>query len=135
MRIFHPETDVSPPSHRIIQDVDKTVTALKKIHEAKGAFVPGLAGGRIPGHRHRNTTEKTSNNHGGKRVRKEWNVDVQDEALHSDLKSLLDDPRRDSTGSFRLEKEDDGDILARQCTLRGVYVSDRHNPRIFAELA
>ena len=47
---------------------------MQMIHDAKGAFIPGLAGGRVPGHRHRATSEKTSNNHRGKRTRLEYNL-------------------------------------------------------------
>ena len=65
-RINHPVTGVVPKPERIVQDVNKVVRAMKTIHGEKGAFVPGLAGGRVPGHCHRATTEKTSNNQCGK---------------------------------------------------------------------
>ncbi len=54
-----------PKPHQIVQDVHKAVNAMSVIHNAKGAFVPGLAGGRVPGHRHTATDEKMSNNWGG----------------------------------------------------------------------
>ena len=46
-RVWDPVNDVAPPSERIIQDINKAVMAMKTIHEAKGVFVPGLAGGRL----------------------------------------------------------------------------------------
>ena len=70
-RVFDPKDGVAPTSKRIVQDIHKVVNALAVIHREKGVFVPGLAGGRTPGHRHTKTTEKTSNNHIGKRVRTE----------------------------------------------------------------
>ena len=82
---------------------------MKTIHEHRGAFVPGLAGGRVAGHRHVQTTAKTSDNWGGKRSRKNWKDNYP---MHKDLRSLLDDPQRDVTGFFAKKEEDmDGDGL------------------------
>jgi hypothetical protein len=101
-RIFHPETGVAPRPERIVQDVHKAIRAMRVIMEAKGAYVPGLAGGRIPGGRHVQTEEKTSSNWGGRREK----IDVKDhldkEGMHADLKSLLDDPERNVTNMFAL---------------------------------
>ena len=91
-RLFHPVTGVVPKPHRIVQDVHKAVNAMSVIHNAKGAFVPGLAGGRVPGHRHTATDEKTSNNWGGRREKLEYNFALDDESMHVILKSLLNDP-------------------------------------------
>ena len=106
-RIFHPKTGVSPLPERIVQDVHKAVNAMKVIHQAKGAFVPGLAGGRVPGQRHTATEERTSSNWGGKRVKKILE-ELDNSAMHADLRSLLDDPTRDVTQMFARE-EDEGD--------------------------
>ena len=56
-RIFDPTTGVAPKSERILQDVNKVVHALQVIYEAEGVYVPGLAGGCMPGRRHTSTTE------------------------------------------------------------------------------
>ena len=61
------------------------------IAEHRGAFVPGLAGGRVAGHRHVWTTAKTSKSHGGKRKKKEWGGNFP---MHKDLRSLLGDPEQ-----------------------------------------
>ena len=66
IRITDPDTGVVPTSEQIVQDIHKAVRALQKIHETKGAFVPGLAGDRVQGHHNVRTTDKTSNNHGCK---------------------------------------------------------------------
>jgi len=79
---------------------------MKTIHEANGAFVPGLAGGRVPGHRHRTTTQKTSNNHGGKREKLEFNLALKEKDMHADLRSILADPERDLTGMFQMQVDD-----------------------------
>ena len=101
-RVWDPVNGVAPPSKRIVQDINKVVVAMKKIHEVKGVFVPGLAGGRVPGNRHQNTAKKTSNNHGGKRAKLEYDLALDEASMHSDLKSLLDDGTRDTTSFFVL---------------------------------
>ena len=88
--VFDPKSGVCPRPDRIVQDVHKVVHACNEIYKAKGVFVPGLAGGRVPGHRHTATKEKTSNNHGGKRDRLEYSVALDEEEMHGDLKALLD---------------------------------------------
>ena len=50
-----------------MQDVHKAIRAMGVIMEAKGAYVPGLAGGHIPGARHMQMEEKMSSNWGGPR--------------------------------------------------------------------
>ena len=66
------------------------------------AFVLGLAGGRVTGHRHVRTTAKTSNNHGGKRETKERGDDFP---MHKDFRFLLDDPKKNATGQFPAQEE------------------------------
>ena len=83
--------------------MNKVVRAMKTIHGAKGACVPGLAGGRVPGQRHRARTSKTSNNHGGKRDTIAFNLALKEKEMHADLKSILDDPEHDVTGMFKLQ--------------------------------
>ena len=70
------------------------------IAEHRGVFVPGLAGGRMAGHRHVGMTAKTSKNHGGKREKNEWGDNFP---MHKDLRSLLDDPEQDVTGQFAVQ--------------------------------
>ena len=64
-RINDPVTGVVPRPERIVQDVHKVVRAMGEIYKAKGAFVPGLAGGHVPGHRNTDAWLKTSDNWGG----------------------------------------------------------------------
>ena len=65
--------------------------------------MPGLAGGRVPGHRHCATTEKTSNNHGGKQEKLEFNLDLKEKEMRADLRLILDDPEQDVMGMFWLQ--------------------------------
>jgi hypothetical protein len=104
-RVFDPTNGVCPRPKRIVQDVHKVVHACKEIYKVKGVFVPGLAGGRVAGHRHTRTSEKTSNNHGGKRTRLEYNFALDEKTMHEDLKDLLDGSE-DLQAHFRLDVED-----------------------------
>ena len=104
--INHPVTGVVPKPERIVQDVNKAVYAMKTINGTKGAFVPGLAGGRVPGHHHCATTEDMSNNHGDKREKLEYNLALKEKEMHANLKSILDDPEQDVTGMFRLQVDE-----------------------------
>ena len=70
------------------------------IAEHRRTFVPGLAGGRVVGHRHVRTTAKTSKNRGGKREKKEWGDNF---LMHKGLRSLLDEPEQDVTGQFAMQ--------------------------------
>ena len=94
---------VIPRPEQIVQDVRKAVRAMKTIHDAKGAFVPSLAGGRVPGHRHCATSEKMNNKHSGKRTRLEYNLALTQKEVHPSLKSTLDDPEQDLTVVFKLQ--------------------------------
>ena len=88
-RIWCPITGVAPPSHRIIQDIDKVVAAMRLIHAQKGAFVPDLA--QRPGDRHIVNQLKSKIN-GGPRIKKERLRRLKDrEDLHSGLKTLVED--------------------------------------------
>jgi hypothetical protein len=62
-----------------------------------GAYVPGLAGGRVPGHRHTATTQKTS----GKRTCLEYDPTVLEETFHEDLIAILSESHG-TTSKFRL---------------------------------
>ena len=53
--------------------------------------MPGLAGGRVPGHRHTSTKEKTSQNHGGRREKKQFNLAEMDNQIHTDLRELINE--------------------------------------------
>ena len=83
----------------------KVVYACKEIYKVKGVYVPGLAGGRVAGHRHTSTTKKTSNNHGGKRKRLEYSVALDEKSMHNDLKALLDGSE-DITAFFKRVDEE-----------------------------
>ena len=89
-RVFDPVQGVCPRPDRIVQDMHKVVHACKEIYKARGVFVPGLAGGRVAGHRHTKTTRKTSNNWGGKRTRLEYECALDEKSMHEDLKALMD---------------------------------------------
>jgi len=54
----------------------------------QGGDVPGLASRRVPGQQHVNTAKKTTKNHGGKRVKLEYNLALDEATMHVDLKSL-----------------------------------------------
>lgn len=92
-RAYDPETGVSPRPERIVEDVTRFIHACKEIHKAKGVYVPGLAGGRTPGYRHKSTTEKTSNNHGGRRKRKDYDHEANESHIHPDLRDLMNESR------------------------------------------
>jgi len=109
LRVFCPETGVSPRPERIIQDVHKVIHACKEIHAAKGVYVPGLAGGRVPGHRHTSTKEKTSQNHGGRREKKQFNLAEMDNQIHTDLRELISESRGVSA-FFEASDDSDGDV-------------------------
>ena len=108
-RIYHPDSGVCPRPDHIVQDVHKVVHVCKEIFRVKGVFVPGLAGGRVPGKRHTSTTKKASNNWGGKRDRLEYSVALDEESMHDDLKALLDGS--DDIMSFFRKKDDSEDQM------------------------
>eukprot|EP00984_Skeletonema_dohrnii_P020196 scaffold9773_cov131-Skeletonema_dohrnii-CCMP3373.AAC.1 len=90
-RLFHPETGVTPRPDRIVNDIDKAVRAMKVVFEEKGVYVPGLAGGRIPGHRNFRFGKKAKR--GGKRTYEDHSGEKgwRDGSVHSDLINLLED--------------------------------------------
>ena len=107
--MFHPETGVARRLERIVQDVHKAIWAMRVIMEAKGAYVPGLAGGRIPEGRHVQMEEKTSSNWDRRREKKDAKDHLDKEGMHANLKSLLDDPERNVTNMFALRDYFDAD--------------------------
>ena len=75
-RINDPDTGVVPKPEQIVQDIEKSVQAMAIIHKVKGAFVTGLASGRVAVHRHRYSAIKISNNIGGYQPRKEYDLNL-----------------------------------------------------------
>ena len=59
--MLDPVDGVTPKPKRIVQDIKRAISAMTTITKHRGVFVPGLAGGRVAGHRHILTTAKTSN--------------------------------------------------------------------------
>ena len=82
---------MAPCHEGIVEDVSRFIHACKEIHKAKGVYVPGLAGGRTAGYRHKSSTEKTSSNHGGRRKRKDYNHEANESHIHPDLRELMDE--------------------------------------------
>ena len=109
LRVFEPVTDVAPRPDRIMQDIKKIIHACKEIHEAKGAYVPGLAGGCVPGHRHTAMSQKTSSNYGGKRTHLEYDPTVLEKTLHEDLIAILNESHG-TANNFRLIEESDNEL-------------------------
>ena len=101
--IFHSETGVPLWPEIIVQDVHKAIRAMGVIMETKGAYVPGLVGGCIPGGWHMQTEEKTSSNWGGPREKLDVKDRLDKEGVHVDLTSLLNDPERNITNMFALQ--------------------------------
>ncbi len=92
LRVTHPTLGVAPKSKRILQDIDKVIPAMKKIVEAKGVYVPGLAGGRVPGDRNQSVGD--ADKRGGFREYEPFaNSDkgFRDGTVHTDLVSLLEE--------------------------------------------
>lgn len=90
LRVTDPAEGVAPTSDRIVQDIKKVVDSMIVIYNKKGVFVPGLAGGRTAGGRWTETAEKTSNNHGGKRV-KGAGEELKEDQMHHDLLALIEE--------------------------------------------
>lgn len=107
-RIFHPVTGVSPRPTRIVQDINKVMHALKVIYEHEGVYVPGLAKGSTKGKRNTAGATAANNNHGGIRVRLEYNPQIPDAELHDDLRSALDDHGGNVTSHFAINDDDEG---------------------------
>ncbi len=88
-RICNPITGVVPTLQRILQDVNKVITALHVIYNAEGVYVPGLANGRTACHCH--TTAKDGKKpRGGKRVRMDYDHALATSDIHNDLLTALD---------------------------------------------
>ncbi len=103
--VFDPQSGVAPTSNQIAKDIQRLKIAWQGIFKAKGVYVPGLAGGRIPGIRHIETIG--SNRGGGKRVRHDFCFDLDMLQMHVDLRQAVDEHGGDITSKFA--KEDDED--------------------------
>ena len=94
-RIFDPVTGVSPPRHRIEQDIAKTIDAMQTILSARGVYVPGLAGGRVEGRRgagHHVGKKGGKRKHQGFTALELSSGRVSDDGrpVHEDIKHLLE---------------------------------------------
>ena len=75
----------------IVQDIKRAINAVDSIHQHGRVCVTDLAGGCVAGRGHARTRAKTSNNHRGKRNKKEFEDNLP---THKDLMSLLDNHHR-----------------------------------------
>ena len=50
--VFDPADGIAPKTKIIAKDVKRAISAMATIAKHRGAFMPGLAGGRVAGHRH-----------------------------------------------------------------------------------
>jgi hypothetical protein len=76
-----------------------------EIFKAEGVYVPGLAGGHIPGIWHVETMG--SNRRGGKRVRHDFCFDLDMLKMHVDLCQAMDEYGGDITSKFANEDDED----------------------------
>jgi hypothetical protein len=107
-RICDPSTGVVPTPERIVQDVNKVITALQVIYNAEGVYVPGLADGHTAGHHH-TATNDGKKQRGGKRVRMEYNHAQVTRDIHPDLLTALDEFDEENTSSrYSLRLLEDG---------------------------
>ncbi len=67
--------------------------------KAQGLYVPGLAGGRIAGGCHDATIERNALR-GGKKVRMEYNLALNDQEMHTDLCAVMDEHGGNITSCF-----------------------------------
>ena len=99
LRVFDPDSGVSPTSKRIVQDVKQLMNAWWAILKAQGVYVPGLAGGYIARGRHVARIERNALR-GGKRVRMEYNLALNDQEMHADLRAVMDEHGSNITSRF-----------------------------------
>ncbi len=99
LRVFDPDSGISPTSKRIVQDVKQVMNAWWEILKAQGVYVPGLAGGRIAGGRHVAMIERNALR-GGKRVKMEYNLVLNDQEIHPDLCAVMDKHGGNITSCF-----------------------------------
>jgi hypothetical protein len=113
-RIFDPTTGMAPKPERIVQDEKKIMNALQVIFDAKGVYVPGLAGGCTPGSQHTATTEGKKPR-GGMRVRMEFHYALVKCKLHAHLRTALAKHGGNITSRFAIrdegESEDEDEVM------------------------
>jgi hypothetical protein len=97
--VYDPDSGVSPTSKRIVQDVNWVMKAWWEILKAQGVYIPCLAGGCIAGGRHVATIERNALR-GGKRIRMEYNLALDDQEMHADLHAVLDKHGGNITSHF-----------------------------------
>ena len=101
MRVFDPDSGVSPTSKCIAQDVTWVMNAWWVILKAQGVYIPGLVGGHIAGGCHVAKIERNALR-GEKRVRMEYNLDLvlNDQEMHADLRAVMDKHGGNITSCF-----------------------------------
>ena len=105
--VFDPVSGVAPTPKRIVQDIHRVNDAWWGILKAKGVYVPGLVGGRIPGIRHVAIPDGSSIRRGGKRICKDlFYLDLDMRDRHVDLYHAWEEHSGDITSKFALEEED-----------------------------
>ena len=105
-RVFDPLSGVAPTPKRIVQDIYRVKDAWWGIFKAEGVYVPGLAGGRIPGIRHVAIPDGSSIRRGGKRTRIDFHLDLDMRNRHVDLRHAWEEHGGDITSKFALEEDE-----------------------------
>ena len=105
--VFDPVSGVAPTPKRIVQDIHRVYDAWWGIFKAEGVYVPVLAGGNIPGIQHVAIPDGSSIRRGGKRIRKDFYLDLDMRDRHVDLYHAWEEHSGDITSKFALEEEDD----------------------------
>jgi hypothetical protein len=96
--VFDHQSGVAPTSNQIVEDIQRVKSTWWEIFKAKGVYVPGLAGGRIPGIQHIETMG--SNRLGGKHVKHDFCFNLDMLKMNVDLHQAMDEHGGDITSEF-----------------------------------
>ena len=105
-RVFDQKNGIAPTSKRILQDIEKTFNAMQVILTNRGVYVPGLAGGSVPGDRNQSVGDRDKR--GGYKPYQpftEAELSLKDDTLHQDLKYLFDECAADRGETERAWRE------------------------------